>query len=240
MTARCRRRLLAFTETSPQFLPKSDKPILKRDQEQPLQPGEDVALATHNPGKLAEFARLLAPHGVTVKSASDLHLPEPEETEVTFSGNAALKARAAAEASGLAALADDSGLAVAGLDGAPGVYSARWAGSERDFSAAMARVRTELEARGVTDFSAAFVCVLAFTRPGWTAPALFEGRVEGRLVFPPRGAGGFGYDPIFIPHGADRTFAEMEPAEKQTFSHRARAFQAFAGAVLKAAATPSP
>jgi XTP/dITP diphosphohydrolase len=166
---------------------------------------------------------LLAPFGIETKGASELGLPEPEETEATFAGNAALKARAAANASGLPALADDSGLAVAALDGAPGIYSARWAGEAKDFSLAMKRIERELKEKNAGDLSAKFVCALAVAEPG-KEPAIFEGEIHGHLVFPPRGTRGFGYDPIFVADGMSETFAEIEPARKHAMSHRARAF----------------
>jgi XTP/dITP diphosphohydrolase len=192
-----------------------------------------LVVATHNAGKLSEISELLRPFGLTTLGAAELSLEEPEETGSTFRDNAILKARAAARTSGLVALADDSGLCVEALDGAPGVHSARWAGGTRDFSAAMARVERELEARAAAPpWRAAFVCVLAL---GWPESAIetFEGRVDGALVFPPRGTAGFGYDPIFLPDGHDRTFGEMGPEEKHgipadgslALSHRARAFQ---------------
>jgi XTP/dITP diphosphohydrolase len=187
-------------------------------------PAGPWVLASHNRGKAREIGALLAPLGIEVKSAAELGLPEPEETEVSFAGNAALKARAAAEASGLAALADDSGLAVSALGGAPGVYSARWAGEARDFAAAMERVWRELSAANAKDLSARFVCALALAEPG-RAPVVFEGEAQGRIVWPPRGDKGFGYDPIFAPDGYERTFAEMEAAEKLPLTHRARAFE---------------
>lgn len=183
-----------------------------------------VVVASHNPGKVREIAALLAPLGVEAVSAADLGLAEPEETEATFAGNAALKARAAAEGAGLPALADDSGLEVFGLDGAPGVLSARWAGPERDFSKAMARVREELEARGSPESKARFVCALALARPGGDVE-VFEGEARGRIVWPPRGGEGFGYDPIFEPEGHARTFGEMTHEEKLPLTHRARAFE---------------
>jgi XTP/dITP diphosphohydrolase len=182
-----------------------------------------LVLATHNPGKAQEIGELLAPLGFAVKSADQLGLAEPEETETTFAGNAALKARAAADASGFAALADDSGLVVSALDGAPGIYSARWAGPNKDFAVAMALVEHELRASGATDHSAKFVCALALARPG-RETVTFEGEVHGRLVFPPRGGNGFGYDPIFVADGMDVTFGELEPSHKHSISHRARAF----------------
>jgi XTP/dITP diphosphohydrolase len=187
-----------------------------------------LVLASHNPGKLAELEALLLPHSVAVVSSRELGLPEPDETGLTFVDNARLKAHAAAQASGLPALADDSGLEAHGLGGAPGVRSARWAGPERDFKKAMARVRHAL-ARRFGDFAradrgAAFVAVLCLAWPDGHEE-LAEGRVEGTLVDPPRGAGGFGYDPMFAPEGLDRTFGEMSPAEKQELCHRARALR---------------
>jgi XTP/dITP diphosphohydrolase len=185
--------------------------------------GSVLVIASHNPGKVREIAELLEPFGVQIKSAAELNLPEPEETEMTFAGNAALKARAAANASGLTALADDSGLAVAALDGAPGIYSARWAGPSKDFSLAMKKVETALTEKHAKDFSAKFVCALALAAPN-KEPEIFEGAVHGHLVFPPRGNKGFGYDPIFVADGMSETFAEIEPAQKHAMSHRARAF----------------
>jgi XTP/dITP diphosphohydrolase len=192
-----------------------------------------LVVATHNPGKLGEIGELLSPFGVAALGAAELGLEEPQETGATFRDNAALKARAAARASGLVALADDSGLCVDALDGAPGVYSARWAGVTKDFSAAMARVERELKARAAPPpWRAAFISVLALAWPDG-AVETFEGRVDGTLVFPPRGTAGFGYDPIFRPDGRDRTFGEMSAEEKhgipadgsRALSHRARAFQ---------------
>jgi XTP/dITP diphosphohydrolase len=187
-----------------------------------------LVLASHNPGKLAELQALLAPHGVAITSSRELGLPEPSETGLTFAANARLKAQAAAQASGLPALADDSGLEAHGLGGAPGVHSARWAGPERDFAKAMARVRDELGRRfggfERADRSAAFVAVLCLAWPDGHEE-LAEGRVAGELVDPPRGSGGFGYDPMFAPEGETRTFGEMAPADKQRLSHRARALR---------------
>lgn len=187
-----------------------------------------LVLASHNPDKLAELRDLLAPHGVAITSSRDLGLPEPEETGRTFAENARLKAHAAARPSGLPALADDSGLEAYGLDGAPGVHSARWAGPERDFGRAMARVRDELIRRfgsfADADRRAAFVAVLCLAWPDGHEE-LAEGRVEGELVEQPRGTGGFGYDPMFVPEGEERTFAEMTAAEKQERSHRALALR---------------
>lgn len=182
---------------------------------------ERLVIATHNPGKLAEIGDLLAPFGVGVLSAGALGLPEPEEIGRTFAANAALKAEAAAAGAGLPALADDSGLCVAALDGAPGIYSARWAGPDKDFRQAMARVERELA--GSPNRRAHFICALALAFPGGETQ-IFEGRVEGTLVFPPRGERGFGYDPIFLPDGENETFGEMDPARKHAMSHRARAF----------------
>jgi len=185
-----------------------------------MRPGR-LVIASHNAGKVLEIAELLAPFGTTVLAASALGLAEPEETAASFAGNARLKAEAAAQASGLPALADDSGLCVAGLGGAPGIHSARWAGPGKDFAVAMARVEQELG--DAADRRAWFVCALALATPG-QATQVFEGRVDGELVFPPRGSRGFGYDPIFIADGETLTFGEMEPARKHAMSHRARAF----------------
>ncbi|MDE1937843.1 MAG: RdgB/HAM1 family non-canonical purine NTP pyrophosphatase [Alphaproteobacteria bacterium] len=193
--------------------------------------GSTLLVASHNPGKVREIAALLAPHGVGVRGAAELGLEEPEETGTTFAENAALKARTAAAASGLVALADDSGLSVAALDGAPGIYSARWAGPKKDFSAAMARVERELQERVVQDRSAKFVCALALATPQGDVE-IFEGEVHGQLVFPPRGGKGFGYDPIFVAEGLTQTFGEIDPAQKHAISHRARAFEKFARAVF--------
>jgi XTP/dITP diphosphohydrolase len=187
-----------------------------------------LVLATHNQGKLGEFDALLAPLGIEVVSSGALGLPEPVEDGSSFAANARIKAHAAAAASGLPALADDSGLVVQGLDGRPGVHSARWAGPGKEFLPAMARVRDELAQRfgsfEAADPAAAFVAVLCLAWPdGHDELAL--GRVEGELVDPPRGAGGFGYDPMFQPTGREQTFAEMALAEKQALSHRGRAFR---------------
>ena len=180
-----------------------------------------LVLATHNPGKVVEIAALLEPFGVEVVSAGELGLPEPEETEATFEGNARLKAHAAARAANLPALSDDSGLAVSGLDGAPGIYSARWAGPGKDFGVAMARVETELGDN--PDRSAHFVCALTLAWPDGHDET-FVGKVHGALTFPPRGEHGFGYDPIFVAEGHAQTFGEMDPAQKHAMSHRADAF----------------
>jgi len=199
-------------------------------------PGDRLVVATHNAGKLAEIERLLAPHGVAVTSSGALGLPEPEETEETFAGNAAIKARAAADATGLPALADDSGLAVAALGGAPGVRTAEWATTAdgtRDFAMGMEKVRAACERAGAPEpWAASFVSVLCLAWPEG-GEETFEGRVSGTLVWPPRGAGGFGYDPMFVPEGASRTFGEMTAEEKQAVSHRARALAGLAGALFE-------
>ena len=182
--------------------------------------GNRLVIASRNPGKVEEIAALLAPFVVETIAAGSLGISEPEETGDSFEANAALKARAAVEASGLPALADDSGLVVPALGGAPGIYSARWAGPARDFRVAMERVHREL---GDKNRSAKFVAVLALAWPGGNIQ-LFRGEVEGSLTWPPRGDRGFGYDPIFIPIGANLTFGEIDPEEKHRISHRARAF----------------
>lgn len=180
-----------------------------------------IVLASHNPGKVREIGELLQPFGLKVVSAASLGLPEPEETGLTFAANAELKALAAAIGSKLPALADDSGLVVRALAGAPGIHSARWAGPEKDFGHAMRRIEQALGEE--EDRAAAFVCALALAWPDGSCE-VFEGRIDGRLVFPPRGEHGFGYDPIFLPDGEAETFGEMEPARKHAMSHRARAF----------------
>lgn len=186
--------------------------------------------ATHNPGKLTELTALLAPLGCLVQSAGALGLAEPEETEASFTGNAALKARAAAQAAGDWALADDSGLEVAALGGQPGVLSARWAGPGRDFSLAMNKVADALAQAGGKDRRARFVCALALASPDG-AMHVFEGDVHGEIVWPPRGNWGFGYDPIFQPQGWRETFGEMAPETKDALSHRAAAFAKLMGAL---------
>lgn len=188
-------------------------------------------IASHNEGKIREIADLIRPFGLTVKGAAELGLPEPEETETTFRGNALLKARAAAQASGEVALADDSGLSVDGLDGAPGVYSARWAGEPRDFAKAMERVNAALNERPEASRAARFVCALALAAPDGTS-AVYEGVVTGEVIWPPRGERGFGYDPLFEPAGRSVTFGEMDPAEKHAVSHRADAFRKLVRAVF--------
>jgi len=193
-----------------------------------LEPGARLVVATHNAGKARELAEILE-NRFQLVTAGDIGLAEPEETETSFVGNALLKARHAADAGGLPALADDSGLSVAALDGAPGIYSARWAGPSRDFAVAMRKVEERLEEAGAEDRTAWFTCALALAWPQGPA-VVVEGRIDGVVDFPPRGSRGFGYDPIFTPEGFDQTFGEMEPAAKDAMSHRARAF-----AKLKAA-----
>ncbi len=183
-------------------------------------PGDRLVLATHNPGKVRELGELLQPHGVEVVSAGALGLPEPEEDAPDFAGNARLKALAAAHGSGLPSLADDSGFAVAALGGAPGVLSARWAGPEKDFGAAMERVMHEMA--GSVDSRAWFTCALSLAWPDGET-ATFLGRVEGTVAWPPRGVRGFGYDPMFVPLGGTETYGEMDPTRKHATSHRARA-----------------
>ncbi len=190
---------------------------------------ETWVLASHNAGKIKELSAILAPFGIALKSAADLDLPEPEETENSFEGNAALKARAACEATGLVCLADDSGLSVDALGGAPGIYSARWAGEPRDFNRAMAKVHEELG--DAADRTARFVCVIALARPDGSV-AHYRGEVVGEIVWPPRGEAGFGYDPIFQPEGETRTFAEMQAEEKRAMSHRGRALALMSKAEL--------
>lgn len=192
-----------------------------------------LVIATHNPGKLAEMRDLLAPHGIDAISAGELGLAEPDETGDSFRANAALKALAAARAAHLPAFADDSGLVVDALDGAPGIYSARWAGDSKDFTAAMARIERLLQERGAdspTNRMAHFISALCVAWPDDHLEEV-EARVDGTLVWPPRGTAGFGYDPFFLPEGHTRTFGEMTSEEKHGLpprgmglSHRARAF----------------
>jgi XTP/dITP diphosphohydrolase len=201
-----------------------------------------LVIATHNPGKLREMRELLAPYGIDAVSAGELKLPEPEETGTTFRANARIKAQAAAAATGLPAFADDSGLAVDALDGAPGIHSARWAGPRKDFAHAMALVDEKLRERGALNPEqrrARFVSALCVAWPDGHLEE-FEGTVAGTLVWPPRGTLGFGYDPMFLPDGHARTFGEMTGEEKhglppkgQGLSHRARAFLALAAACLE-------
>ena len=195
-----------------------------------LDPGTRLVAATHNPGKARELAALMEGR-FEVIAAAELGLPEPDEPETTFVGNALIKARAAADASGLIALADDSGLCVAALEGAPGVHSARWAGPDKDFGLAISKVEQRLMERGADDDRAWFACALAVAWPKGPAMVV-EGRVDGSLVFPPRGDRGFGYDPIFIAEGGRQTFGELDPAQKDLISHRARAFEALKAALF--------
>ena len=203
-----------------------------------LEPGK-LVIASHNEGKVREITALLGPYGIAPVSAGSLGLPEPEETGTTFAENAALKAVASAKAAGMPALADDSGLEVVALGGRPGVYTADWAERQwfegekgRDWYMAMGKVEGMLCALGPdADRSAAFVCTLCLAWPDGET-ALFEGRAEGGLVWPPRGAMGFGYDPVFLPTGSALTFAEMEPASKHAISHRARAFEKLVAALF--------
>lgn len=195
-----------------------------------LAPGK-LVIASHNPGKVREILEMLGPYGIEPVSAAELDLPEPEETGTTFLANAELKALQAADLTGLPALADDSGLCVDALGGEPGIFSARWAGETKDFRVAMQRVNDAIEATGPNaSRDAHFMCVLALAWPDGHVE-WFEGRVDGTLVWPPRGTGGFGYNPIFVPEGSDQTFAEM-PNAKKAISHRARAFEEMMAAVL--------
>jgi XTP/dITP diphosphohydrolase len=194
--------------------------------------GKILVVASHNKGKVQEICDLLAPFGVETVSAGDLGLAEPEETGETFRANAELKALAAAKAAGQPALADDSGLCVDALSGAPGIHSARWAGPTKDFDFAMERVRLGLVEEGTMDTRAHFICGLALAWPDGHVEYV-EGRVDGELVWPPRGTKGFGYDPMFVPQGHDRTFGEMEPAQKHAMSHRADAFRKLVDACFR-------
>ena len=195
-----------------------------------LKPGK-LVIASHNRGKVREILEMLAPYGIEPVSAADLDLPEPDETGTTFLANAELKALQAADLTGLPSLADDSGLCVDALNGDPGIFSARWAGETKDFRVAMQRVNDAIEATGPeASRNAHFICVLALAWPDGHVE-WFEGRVDGTLVWPPRGTGGFGYNPIFAPEGSDQTFAEM-PDAKKAISHRAMAFEKMIAAVL--------
>lgn len=193
--------------------------------------GMRIVAATHNPGKVPEIRALLGGH-YEVVTAGSLNIPEPDETETTFAGNALLKARHSADLSGEVALADDSGLSVAALDGAPGIYSARWAGPDKDFAFAMRKLEERLEEIGSDDRRAWFTSALAVAWPNGPA-VVVEGRVDGLLTFPPRGDRGFGYDPIFIPEGHSQTFGELDPALKDSLSHRARAFEKLKAALME-------
>jgi XTP/dITP diphosphohydrolase len=195
-----------------------------------LAPGTRLVAATHNPGKARELAALLQGR-FEVVAAGDLGLSQPDETETTFVGNAVIKARSAARESGQIAIADDSGLCVMALEGAPGVHSARWAGPDRDFARAIDLVARRIEESEREERAAWFICALAVAWPGGPVVAV-EGRVDGALVFPGRGERGFGYDPIFVPEGSGETFGEMDPAAKHAISHRARAFAALEAALF--------
>jgi len=201
----------------------------------PLAAGTRLVVATHNLGKLREIRDLVVPHGLDAVSAGDLGLPEPEETGTTFAANAILKAEAAAKASGLPALSDDSGMSVDCLGGDPGIYSARWAGPTKDFAIAMQKVHDAVEAKGgwasQPGPAASFVCALCLAFPDGTHH-VFEGIIGGTLVWPPRGTHGFGYDPMFLPLGGTLTCGEMQPAAKHAISHRAKAFALFAAKCL--------
>jgi XTP/dITP diphosphohydrolase len=186
--------------------------------------GDRIVIASHNEGKVREIGALFAPFGVGCLSAASLGLPEPEETGDSFAENAKLKAVVAAKGAGMPALSDDSGLEVEALGGAPGIHSARWGGPNKAFDLAMARVHHELKKLGISDRRANFTCVLALAAPNGDVAA-FTGQVYGTLVWPPRGARGFGYDPIFVPEGYTQTFGEMDPELKNRLSHRMRAFE---------------
>lgn len=185
--------------------------------------GDKLIIASHNAGKVREIAVLVQPLGIAVLSASEMNVSEPEETGKTFADNAIIKSENAMKATGLPSLADDSGLVVPALGGDPGIYSARWAGPDKDFSVAFERIRTEL---GDKPADAHFVCALALSLPD-KEPVVFEGKVFGNLTFPPRGEKGFGYDPIFIPNGYKQSFAELDAKIKNEISHRAEAFHKF-------------
>lgn len=190
----------------------------------------ELVVASHNPGKVREIAELLKPLGVHVQSALELGLADVEETETTFEGNARLKALATVQATGLPALADDSGLMVTALDGQPGIHTARWAGEPRNFFKAMKLVHDKLEEKHAEDRSGKFVCVLALIWPDGEE-LITRGEVQGNLIWPIRGENGFGFDPMFVPEGRNITFGEMEPAEKYAMNHRQRAFDALVKAL---------
>jgi XTP/dITP diphosphohydrolase len=195
-----------------------------------LKRGVKLLAATHNEGKVRELQELFKPYGIELVSAGSLGLAEPEETGHSFEANAKLKAIVAAKASGMLAVADDSGLEVAALGGAPGIHAARWGGPSRNFGVAMERVQHELETSGKDGRHANFTCALALAAPDGASEA-FEGKVFGAIVWPPRGKRGFGYDPIFVPEGYTETFGEMDPALKNHLSHRMRAFEKLIAAV---------
>jgi XTP/dITP diphosphohydrolase len=189
-----------------------------------LRPGSKLVAASHNAGKVRELGELFDPYGIEILSAASLGLPEPEETGASFAENATIKAVASAEGSGRLAIADDSGLEVAALGGDPGIHSARWGGPSKDFALAMRRAHEALAARGAAGGRANFTCALALAAPGGDV-AVYEGKVYGTVVWPPRGSRGFGYDPIFVPDGYNETFGEMDPDLKNRLSHRMRAFE---------------
>jgi len=193
----------------------------------------DIVIASHNKGKIKEIQNLLAHFNVTISSAADYNLIEPEENAPDFTGNALIKARFVAKETGKIALADDSGLSVNALNGQPGIYSARWAGPNKDFSAAMQRIETELLETGTSDYSASFFCALALVYPDGQE-TVFLGEVKGSVSFPPKGNHGFGYDPIFIAHNMQETFAEIAPDFKHSISHRADAFKQLTHALSQA------
>lgn len=205
-----------------------------------LRRGETVIVASHNAGKVREINALVEPYGLMAISAATLKLAEPDETETMFAGNARLKSRAAADAAGLPAIADDSGLCVDALDGAPGIFTARWTGATKSDAVGMERIQRELDLRGATEpfrRKAHFVCALSVSWPANHGDfpghdAIFEGRAFGTLVWPPRGARGFGYDPMFQPNGRVETFGEMAPDLKHSISHRAEAFRKLQAALL--------
>ena len=186
--------------------------------------GKEIVLATHNKGKIPEMAVLVEPYGCAVSCAGDYGVSEPIEDGDTFEANALLKAHHTAKATGKISMADDSGICVVGLDNAPGIYSARYAGVTKDFNVAMEKVQTELQQKGTDEKGAFFVCCLAVVNPETNEELVFRGEIHGTLTFPKRGDKGFGYDPIFIPNGYDITFGEMEPKLKHSISHRAVAF----------------
>lgn len=201
--------------------PSTDKTARKPASRKLVEP--KLVIATHNPGKLREIQELMAPHGLEVVSAGALGLPEPEETGTTFIANAELKALAAAKASGMPALADDSGFSLAALNGEPGIYSARWAGESKDFGAAMELVHQRILESGSTDTRAWFTCALSLAWPDGHTETV-EGVLQGHYAWPPRGENGFGYDPMFVPEGHDKTFGEVDAAWKHSVSHRALAY----------------